>query len=235
MTDATLDTVRVRLLQRGRRFAFPLPDALTAIVFAAAALMDFLSPEQLATLPPGVVQARNELVFALFVEGGFLMAQGTLIDIATRLKKRPPILVVPIILGAVVLFSGHSLDVLKAAWGRGMLVFIPLLISLAERGTVLWTMPGRSRIEKIGARAVVANRITTALGLFALLTAAMVAGVAFPQYNLFEGGWIFFAAGAIYFTVSAFDDWRVRGKRFAERPTVLFRFDPIHIDYLAPV
>jgi hypothetical protein len=51
---------------------------------------------------------------------------------------------------------------------------VPLLVSLAERGTVLWTMPSRSRIEKIAARALIANRITTGLVLFALVTLTMV-------------------------------------------------------------
>ena len=46
------------------------------------------------------------------------------------------------------------------------------------------------------------------------------------------GPWPALAAGAIYFAVAAFDDWRVRGRKFAERPRVLFRFDPMHIDHL---
>ncbi|MEK6371438.1 MAG: hypothetical protein AABO58_01965 [Acidobacteriota bacterium] len=195
------------------RFAFPIPDAVMAAIFAVAATTDFFSLQ------------RDELIFVLMVEGGFLLMQGTLVDIATRLKKRPPIWAVALIVAAVVLFSGEALDVLRLAWQRGLVVFLPLLVSLGERATVLWRMPDRPTIEKIAARALISNRITTALVLFALMTAAMLLG--------FDEGAL--AAGAIYFAVAAFDDWRVRGRRFAERPSVLFRFDPIGLEYLQPL
>jgi hypothetical protein len=132
----------------------------------------------------------------------------------------------------------NVLDVLKMAWQRGSLVFVPLLVSLAERGTVLWTMPTRSRVEKIAARALIANRITTGLALFALITLTMVASfmtVLADYSELLSGAWVLLGAGAVYFAVAAFDDWRVRGQRFAEKPRVLFGFDPMHIDYLEPV
>jgi len=122
---------------------------------------------------------REELVFGLVAEGGFLMMQGTLVDIATRLKKRPPIWVIAVIVIGVALFSREAMDVLRAAWSRGMVVFIPLLLSLAERGAILWHLPARPRVEKIAARALISNRITTGLALFALLTLAMLLGVMF--------------------------------------------------------
>ncbi len=218
--------LRIGLLQRGRRFGVPIPDGLMAVVFALSALMDFLTPEQIARIPSMFFEYRQELVYVLIVEGGFLMMQGTLVDIATRLRKRPPIWTIPIILAAVAIFSGHSLDVLKMAWGRGAVVFLPLLISLAERGTVLWNMPNRSQIEKLAARALIANRIVTGLGLFGLMTLTMVAGVAFNRFEWANlGAWPTLTAGAIYFAVASFDDWRVRGRRFAENPRVLFGWD----------
>jgi hypothetical protein len=238
MTEAELPVARVRMLPFGRRYAFPLPDVLMALIFVAAAALDFLTPEQLASVPSGFLAARDELIFVMIVEGGFLMMQATLVDIATRLKKRPPVWVVAIIVAVVALFSMNTLDVLKMAWERGSLVFVPLLVSLAERGTVLWTMPTRSRIEKIAARALVANRITTGLVLFALITLMMVVSlmtVFMDHYDTLNGAWVLLAPGAFYFAVAAFDDWRVRGRRFAEKPSVLFGFDPIHIEYLVPV
>lgn len=229
-------TSRAELLRRWRRFGAPVPDALMAVILAFAAVLDFLTPEQLASIPPMFIESRDELLFLLFVEGGFLMMQGTLVDIATRLKKRPPIWVIPIIVAAVAVFSGHSLEILKLAWSRGSAVFIPLLLSLFERGAMLWNIPNRTRIQKIAARALIANRITTGLALFGLVTLIMVAGVVTKRFELMSAGfWPALAAGAIYFAVAAFDDWRVRGQKFAERPRVLFGFDPIHIDYLAPL
>ncbi|MGZ5473470.1 MAG: hypothetical protein ACXW31_08630 [Thermoanaerobaculia bacterium] len=214
-----------------------MPDALLALLFAAVAVLEVLTPEQLVAVPPFLFEAREELAFVLLVEGGFLLAQGTLVDIATRLKKRPPIWVVPLIVAAVVIFSEHTWDVLRIAWQRGSLVFVPLLLSVAERGTVLWRMPGRPQIEKIAARALISNRIITGLGLLGLVTAAMIIGVVFPRIYDFEARspMITLLAGAIYFAVAAYDDWRVRGPKFAERPRVLFRYDAIGIKYLEPL
>src|SRR5688572_33082068 len=105
------------------------------------------------------------------------MMRGPLVDTAPRLRRPPPIWTIPIIVAAVAIFSGESLSVLQFAWGRGAVVFLPLLVSLAERGTVLWNMPNRSEIEKYAARALISNRIVTGLGLFGLITLAMVGGV----------------------------------------------------------
>ncbi|HEV7238465.1 MAG TPA: hypothetical protein VGQ36_04430 [Thermoanaerobaculia bacterium] len=212
----------MHVLQPGARFVRPLPDALMAMTFAAAALLDFVP------VPPALLQMRDELMFVLIVEGGFLLMQGTLVDIATRLKKRPPWWVAAIIVIGVLLFSGHPLQIVKMAWNSGALVFVPLLISIAERGTILWRIPNRSLIEKIAARALISNRITTGLGVAVLATVAMLTGV-------FAGSWPILLAGSIYFAVAAFDDWRVRGPAFAERPRVLFGYDPIGITYLEPV
>lgn len=207
-----------------RRLRYSISDAVMAAVLAFAAFS------------PHAVGLHDPLAFGLMVEGGFLMAQGTLVDIATRLKKRPPVWLIVIIVAGVVLFSSEALGVLQMAWSRGMAVFLPLLVSLAQRGSSLWHMPDKSRDEKIAARALIANRITTALVLFALLTAAMLAGTAFHDYyELLTGPAMFLGAGALYFAIAAFDAWRVRGPKFAETPTVLFRFDPLHITYLDPL
>jgi hypothetical protein len=227
---------RGTLLQRGGRFAVPLPDAFMAFFLGLAASIDFLPDSLLNSVPAAFLASRHELVFILIVEGGFLMMQGTLVDIATRLKKRPPVWLIIIIVAGVALFSGHSLPVLQMAWHSGWVVFLPLLISLAERGAMLWHMPTRSPIEKMAARALIGNRITTGIGLFGLMTLTMVAMTIFTGFewrNL--GEWPPLAAGAIYFAVAAYDDWRVRGRKFAERPRVLFGFDPIDIKYLSPL
>lgn len=224
------------VVQRFGRATFPIPDALMALVFAAATAIDFLPNGVLGWLPTHLLAARHELMFPLLVEGGFLMMQASLTDVATRLKKRPPVWAIALIAGGILIFSEHAMSVLKMAWAQGSAVFIPLLLSLAQRATVLWHMPTRSRIEKIAARALIANRITTGLGLFGLVTLGMLAGVVFG--GTFEFGhrpWLFLIAGAIYFAVAAYDDWRVRGARFAEKPRVLFGFDPMGIGYLEPV
>jgi hypothetical protein len=218
---------RAVLLQRSGQLSFPIPDALMAILLAAAAAVEFF-PER---APHFLLAARQDLFFALVVEGGFLMMQGTLVDIATRLRKRPPVWAVVLITGGVLLFSGHALEIVRWAWQRGTVAFIPIALSLMQRATILWHMPDRSRNEKIAARALIGNRITTGLGVLGIATALMVTGVIFPERFTF-GDWIPLALGSLYFAIAAFDDWRVRRPAFAENPRVLFRFDPIGLKYL---
>ncbi len=234
--DVAAEAVRLGIFKRGRRLAFPVPDALMAVILALAATMDFLTPEQMAKIPAMFFQYREELIYALVVEGGFLMMQGTLVDIATRLKKRPPVWLIPFIVAAVALLSSEALSVLQMAWGRGLVVFIPLLLSLAERGAVLWNMPNRPVVAKLAARALIANRISTGLGLFGLITLLMIAGVITRRYEWSNlGSWPALTAGAVYFAVAAFDDWRVRGRKFAAHPRVLFGWDPMGVKDLSPL
>lgn len=207
-----------------RRLRYVVSDALVAAVLAFAVFSEY------------ALGFHDELAFGLMVEGGFLLMQGTLVDIATRLRKRPPVWLIVLIVAGVVLLSGEAMSILRMAWSSGLAVFLPLLVSLAQRGSSLWHMPDKSRDEKIAARALIANRITTALALFGLLTAAAAVGVMFRDYfDLLTGRPMILAAAALYFAIAAFDAWRVRGRKFAEKPTVLFRFDPMHITYLDPL
>ena len=224
---------RVRFLHAGRRLAFPAPDAVMALLFAAAALVDFLPLDVLVKVPKAFLESREELSMALMIEGAFLMAQATLVDIATRLRKRPPAWAIPLIAGAVILFSDHARQAVVWTWQNGgTALLIPLLLSLAERATILWRMPGRTDIQKIAERALIGNRITTGIGVLVVFVAGSIAAT---HYEWLSGGWLFLTAGALYFAIAAFDEWRVRGPRFAENPRVLFGFDPIHIKYLEPV
>jgi len=218
-----------------QRFVY-LPDGLLAVMFALAAAVDFLPVRYLTQVPPAFLAAREPLAFALFVEGGFLMMQGTLIDIATRVRARPPWWAVILIAGGVLLFSEHAHAVLRMAWEQGMVVFVPLLFSLADRVAVLWILPRCPVIEKIAARALISNRLVTGLALLAVLALSFVAGMVFTRaYDFFAGSWLFLVLGAIYFGIAAFDKRRVGGSKFAESPSVLFRYDLIGIDYLDPV
>ncbi|HEY0140445.1 MAG TPA: hypothetical protein VGF48_06085 [Thermoanaerobaculia bacterium] len=225
--------VRLKLVQHGGRFAYPLPDAILAVLFSLAALIDFLPSEALVHVPFGFVQRRVDLIYLLVVEGGFLMMQAALVDVATRLRKRPPVWVAVLIVAVIALFSAHSFELLAMAWQQGMMVFLPLLLSVAERGTVLWHMPTRTRIQKIAARALVSNRITAGLGLLGVFAVTVIVTMATDSI-VFPNS-LPFVCGALYYAIATYDDFRVKGRRFAEKPRVLFLFDPIHIEYLEPV
>lgn len=140
-----------------------------------------------------------------------------------------------LIAGTVFVFYG-GLEVLQDAWRLGGAVFIPVLSSLVNRAGVLWHVPQKTRIEKIGARALVSNRIDALIVVGLLVVAAIGVGFLRPGLEkVVMGPWLFLAAGSVYFGIAAYDSVRVRGCRFAERPTVLFVFDPIRIEYLEPV
>ncbi len=220
------DLVLESMGARARRLAFPVPDALLALMYALAAALE-LYPQ---FLPAVLAPVHAQMVFALFVEVGFLLMQGTLVDIATRLRKRPPVWLIPFIVAGIVLFDvGGARGLVAIAWQRGMLVFVPMMMSLLERGYILWQMPVRTPVQKMAARALISNRIVTGLVLAFLTLGVSIA------FATFGATWPMLAAGAIYFAIAAYDDARVRGPRFAENPRVLFRYDVLGTKYLEPL
>ena len=187
-------------------------------------------------MSPFLFGGRENLVWILVAEGGFLLMQGTLVDIATRLRKRPPVWMIVLILGGVLLFAGNgAIQVLQMAWQGGMLVFLPLLLSLVERGVMLWQMPSRTPIQKMAARALISNRILTGLGLLGLMTVGMLIGFALDHPLESTDLWPALLGGAIYYAVAAYDEARVRRQAFAENPRVLFRYDVLGVKYLDPL
>ncbi|HET8796716.1 MAG TPA: hypothetical protein VFO89_03455 [Thermoanaerobaculia bacterium] len=234
MTEEPSAAIRLQVLAKGGRLGFPLPDALVALLYAVMAVIAFLPPERAARVPAWLAASGEGLMFGLIVEGGFLLMQGTLVDIATRLKKRPPLWAIPFIVGGVVLFSEGAGDVVRIAWQQGAAAFVPLVVSLAQRATLLWTAPGQSDLRRIAIRALAANRITTALVLGAILTAILIvqAVLSDDTPRIVSHAAVPMITGAIYFGIAAIDDWRVRGRAFAGNPTVLFRFDPLDIRLL---
>ena len=124
---------------------------------------------------------------------------------------------------------------LRAAWLMGgAWVFLSLLLSLIERGAILRRMPERPLIEKIAARALISNRIVLALTLIGSFYAAIIIVVALTPREWPDQSWPVHAAAAVYFAVAAFDDWRVRGRRFAGNPRALFGCEVLRIRQLDP-
>jgi hypothetical protein len=234
--EADAHSLRARIAGGRRPMLASLPDAIFALVLAAAAV----SAMSAASLPAVVgmfmgPHVYESLMFALMVEGGFLLLQGTVADIATRLEKRPPLWAVLLIAAGLILFSSEARQILMIGWAQGMAVLIPLLLSLAQRFSMLWSMPLRSRIEKIAARALISNRIVTGIALFGISLIVVMASTAFAlDLGSFSAGgaaWTF-TAGALYFAIAGYDDWRVRRPAFAKRPKVLFRYEVLPIHHL---
>ena len=221
-----------KLSPSAARVTHSLPDLILAALFALAAAAELLPQNAISH---SILQSRNDLYFAMYVEAGFLILQVALVDTATRLNRQLPTGAIIAIVIALTFFLGLPLEVLRAAWSMGIYVFVSMLLSLIERGAILRRMPERPRIEKIAARALISNRIITALTFLGSLVTAIIIVVALTPYEWPDESWPPLAAGAIYFAIAAFDDWRVRGRRFAENPRVLFGYEVLRIRQLDPL
>lgn len=231
MTSGRLAPIS-KLSPGGTRALHSLPDLMLAVLFGLAAAAP-LFPQ--SAIVHAILESRNDLYFALYVEAGFLVLQVVLVDMTTRLNRKPSTGTMVMTTIALVLFLGLPLEVLRAAWAMGIGVLVSMLFSLAERVAVLRHLPDRTRIEKIAARALISNRIVTAGLLFGSFVATIVIVVALTPYEWPDESWPQLAAGALYFAIAAFDDWRVRGRRFAGKPRVLFGYEVLRIRQLDPL
>jgi hypothetical protein len=221
--DEQLMIARARGLTPGQ-FALPAGDALTALLLVAVLVMSYI-PLANPEIGPRVGQLAADLTFGVYFEAAFVFLQWTLSDIATRLKKRPPVWAMVLIAAFLLMMYPESRGFLMYAQDRGIAVLIPLLFSVGSRFSTMWTMPSRPPIEKLAARAQSEARMYAAVALFGAITLLHVAGAVIPQLaqmNISGSNMPIIAAGAVYFAIAAFDDWRVRRAPFARRPTVLF-------------
>lgn len=209
-----------------------LPKLLPEVWLVGAALAVAVWPERVA---PGVTAG---LYFVVLVEVVFSLAQGTLTDVATRLRRRPPWWAVPLIAGGLALMYPEVTSLVGAVLAQGWPVFLPFLWSLLVRLRELWTMPEASRLDKLRRRALVSGRISLVLvvggaavaaaGLTSLLDPA---GGGFAIFERSAGWWLAAAFGA-----TAFDVVRVHRPAFAQRPRALMgRFDPLGVEDLSPL
>jgi hypothetical protein len=178
----------------------------------------------LATNPGGWLTPDPQLIYiALIAEGASLMFFCTLVDIATRVQRRPPWWVVVLIVGGVLLMYPDLIQVLGIAFEAGIWIFLPLVWSLIERIRELWTLPGAANEEKIRRRTLTFDRLWVGI---------CIAGVAIPcaigVAMLSEEGvgalarpFVPLGIGFAFYGVAAFNAWRVHQPAFAKRPSSL--------------
>ena len=157
--------------------------------------------------------------FMLVAEAGSLLFFCTLIDIATRIERRPPVWLGLLIIGAVVVLNGYMLKVLILAWDQGFWIFLPLLWSVLDRGRALWRLPGASRLEKIRRRTLTFDRLHIGILVVAISLAVALFIIVKPDsdVSLLLNPRLHAALGMIFYVTMAFDAWRVYRPQFEPR------------------
>lgn len=214
-----------------------LPDLLLAFFFAWLAwqaIGDVAAPHALSTgnlILPGIPSPAGSAIAVLEVI--FLLPQLTLVDVATRLRRRPPWWLIPPLVLALLAFApgGGLLFQLLLSGQAGVL--LPGMWSLWQRARMFWVMPTATPLQRMRTRAIASGRLNIAL-LCGLPPFAWVLWRAFASgFN--EGPMDHVAlvcpALSAYFLLGAIDLWRLHGRAFALRPRVLGGFDAVDIHY----
>jgi hypothetical protein len=226
--------VRQGAVARGvGNFSAAVADATTALIFYAAAIVPLLPPPGVPSIVRrlGSVETADDLLAGAAIEAGLLMSQAMLVDIATRISFRPPWWLVALIAVLFLIGTPGAAMLVNAASSAGWVVLLPLLLSVAQRLSVLWRMPAQPPLPKIAARALIGNRCLTGFVVVVLVVALSIASTSFYEqyHNLRSPLSLVFALAATHFAIAAFDGWRAQSRRFAEQPSVLFRFDLLGI------
>lgn len=201
----------------GRRWFKILPEVSTAVLVLV--LWVGWAPDWMS------VQLHEALYFLVAAEGATLLLMCTLVDVATRLKRAPPIwLGVLIVVGLLAVYP-QVFTLLQMSWELGMATFVALSWSMLERFRELWTLPNAGRIEKFRRRALTFGRLHTGLIAAGVLTVGMLIGVALDENHEFPDALetVLLASCAIaFFLIAAFDAWRVHRPAFAKSPRQLW-------------
>ena len=205
-----------------------LPEISVAVMALACALVPRLQTPEV----------QDMLAAVIFLELVFCLGQGTLTDLATRLRTAPPAwFAIALGVGFGVLILVYAREVLELARELGWVLLLGILWSGAERLREIWTMPSASRAEKLRRRALVGGRIELVLaagaGWVLIACATYLIDDSTGGFRALDGH----AAGfvAAFFSLTAFDVWRVHRPAFLLRPRSLLRIDPLGIEYLAPL
>ncbi len=199
-------------------------------MFLAVVLL-LINPDGLLTPHPMAITV------AVAAEGVTLMFFCTLVDIASRVQRRPPWWVVILIVGGLLLMYPEVINVLRMAFEEGLWVFLPLAWSFFERLRELWTLPGVSKAEKIRRRTLTFDRLWVGL-VIGVVAVAVVIGVAMLSEGGFEAvlGPAISVTVLVFYGIAAGNAWRVHQPAFAQRPTSLVPWlDRGEGKYLSPL
>ena len=233
-------------LGAGQRLLHALPDLSIALVFLFAAvdrLLDLrLTLWALDRVSWWPTLDDRILWTTVVIEALFLWPQIGLVDIATRVRKRPPWWAIPPIVLVVMLFAPGASSLLPVLLDPVGAVFLPVAFSLWQRAQMLWTLPGRPVLERERARAIMGGRLNIAIAVGAPLFLVELGFAMYQVANsaaggmslLQQGGMTVWFAAAAYFLLAAFDHWRVGGAAFARNPRPFLWWDYVGVRDLTP-
>lgn len=172
------------------------------------------------------------LVGALFAEAAVALFMGTVVDVASRLRRPPPWWATPLIAFGILLVYPEQLQFLLDALAQGWWVVLPVLATLSGRLADLWTLPAQAPLDKQRRRALVFGRAYTILviacafvGPF-LAEAALVAATGWRQGEGYLMPTLLPLYAVVFYAICAWDAVRVQRPAFAKRPRNLWpRFD----------
>jgi hypothetical protein len=146
----------------------------------------------------------------------------------------PGWLLLIVTLGVLLLYPDTFL-LIAAAWTLGLWVFLPFAWSFIERLRELQTLPSASVLEKLRRRSLVFDRMYTGLILAVIVFAWFLISAMLNRDQDFSERALPYILLAFY-SVAAFNVWRVHQPKFAKRPRSLWPWiDGDQVDYLNPL
>ncbi len=178
----------------------------------------------LAIAPRSWLTPQPEAIYvALVAEGASLMFFCTLVDIASRVKKRPPWWAIVLIVGGVFLMYPEMIEMLVMVFEFGIWIFLPLAWSLFERIRELWSLPGAPDAEKVRRRTLTFDRLWVGLHIMGASAVLAVVLVLASEEGMgaLANPILPIGVALLFYGVAAFNAWRVHQPAFARKPTSL--------------
>ncbi len=170
----------------------------------------------------------NSLLYVVIADGATLMMSGTLIDIASRLKRPPPWWLLPIAVAAILLLYPEVTQLLQNFWQLGGWVFLPFAWSIFERVHEIWTLPSAMRLEKVRRRVLTFDRLYTGIVVGGGFIALMLASILILGFKTTIDGmsvYVFWPI-LVFYAINALNVLRVHRPRFSQSPRSLWpKFD----------
>jgi len=225
------------------RLIAALPDLLLGLMFAYPAInlaSGYQFEQWLAARIPGWTGIDTQMLLLIAaLEVVLLWPQLTVVDLATRVLKRPNpfVVVVVALIGGAWLLGFFEERLPEFDQSHFTAVSLPILWALWQRVQMLWTLPGKPRLERQRVRAIMVGRFNIAFAVAApvavyelgLSVLSIATGSDWGSSTLTQFHPVPYIVVSLYFLLASFDQWRVGGAAFAQRPRPFLWWDFIDV------